>query len=55
MTKNYDESVKKIHNLNWLSIADHPYIDKIYFYVEDPFQLKYELLINGREKVGNEI
>ena len=28
-------------------------IDKIYLYVKDPFASKYQLLINGREKVGN--
>ena len=27
-------------------------IDKIYFYVKDPFKSKYQLLINGKEKVG---
>ena len=25
MTENYDESVKKNHNLNWPDIPDHPY------------------------------
>ena len=30
-------------------------IDKIYLYVKDPFKLKNQLLINGREKVGIEI
>ena len=29
-------------------------IDKIYLYVKDPFESKYELLIKGREKVGIE-
>ena len=29
-----------------------PDIDKMYLYVKDPFELKYQLLINGREKVG---
>ena len=24
--------------------------DKIYLYVKDPFESKYQLLINGREK-----
>ena len=28
-----------------------PDVDKIYLYVKDAFELKYELLINGREKV----
>ena len=27
-------------------------IDNIYLYVKDPFELKCQLLINGREKVG---
>ena len=29
-------------------------IDKIYSYVKNPFELKYQLLTNGREKVGIE-
>ena len=29
-----------------------PDIDKKFLYVEDPFKLKYHLLINGREKIG---
>ena len=29
-----------------------PDIDKIYLYVKDPFESKYQLLINGRVKVG---
>ena len=32
-----------------------PDIDKIYLYVQDPFESKYQLLINGIEKVGIEI
>ena len=31
-----------------------PDIDKIYLYVKEPFESKYQLLINGREKVGIE-
>ena len=31
-----------------------PDIDKIYLCVKDPFESKYHLLINGREKVGVE-
>ena len=31
-----------------------PDIDKIYLYINDPFESKYQLLINGREKVGIE-
>ena len=29
-----------------------PDIDKIYLYVKDSFESKYQLFINGREKVG---
>ena len=29
-----------------------PDIDKIYLYVKDTLESKYQLLINGREKVG---
>ena len=29
-------------------------IDKIYLYLKDPLESKYEVLINGREKVGTE-
>ena len=29
--------------------------NKIYLYVKDPFESKYQLFINGREKVGIEI
>ena len=31
-----------------------PYIHKIYLYVKDLFKSKYQLFINGREKVGIE-
>ena len=27
-------------------------IDRIYLHVKDPFEWKYQLFINGREKVG---
>ena len=27
-------------------------VDKIYLYIKDPFETKYQLLIKGREKVG---
>ena len=78
MMKNYDQTVRKNHNLNWPHIPDHPYrtliisglgsgktnellnlikhqqpdTDKIYLYVKDPIESEYQLLINGREKVG---
>ena len=29
-------------------------IYKIYLYIKDPLESKYQWLINGREKVGNE-
>ena len=31
-----------------------PDIDKIYFYVKDPFKSKYQFLVNRREKAGIE-
>ena len=39
-----------------LNLIKHqlPDIDKIYLYVKDPLESKYQLLINGREKVGIE-
>ena len=33
---------------------ERPDIDKIYLYLKDPFESKYQLLIKGREKVGIE-
>ena len=40
-----------------LSLIKHqrPDINKIYLYIKDPFQSKYQLLINRKEKVGIEI
>ena len=40
-----------------LNLIKHqrPDIEKISLYVKDPFESKYQLLINGREKVGIEI
>ena len=37
-----------------LKVIKHqqPNIDKIYLYVKDPFESKYQLLINGRKNVG---
>ena len=39
-----------------LNLIKHqqPDIDKTYLYVKDPLESKYQLLINGREKVGIE-
>ena len=33
-------------------IKNQPDIDKIYFYAKDPYEKKYQYLINKREKVG---
>ena len=33
-------------------INDQPDIDKIYLYAKDPYEVKYQYLINIREKVG---
>ena len=37
-----------------LNLIKHqrPDVDKIYLYLKDPLESKYQLLINGREKVG---
>ena len=35
-------------------IKQQPDIDKIYLYIKDLFESKYQFLINGREKVGIE-
>ena len=45
------ESGKTIVLLNLIK-QQRPDIDKIYFYVKNPFETKYQLLINGRKKVG---
>ena len=39
-----------------LNLKKHqrPDIDKIYLYIKNPFQSKYQFLINGREKLGTE-
>ena len=39
--------------LNWIK-HQRPDVYKIYLYVKDPFKTQYQLLINGREKVGTE-
>ena len=31
---------------------NQPDIDEIYLYVKDPYELKYQYLINKREKIG---
>ena len=57
----------KEDNLNWPQIRDDPYrivihsfnlvshqpdIDEFYLYAKDPFERKYQLLINKRQKTG---
>ena len=41
----------KTNVLLYLIKHQRPYIDKNYLYVKDPLESKYQLLINGREKV----
>ena len=33
-------------------IQNQPYTDKIYLYTKDPYEAKYQFLINKRERVG---
>ena len=33
-------------------IQNQPYIDKIYLYAKDPYEAKYQFLINKKERVG---
>ena len=37
-----------------LTLIKHqlPTIDKIYLFIKDPFESKYQFLINGRQKLG---
>ena len=42
---------KKTNALLNLIKHQRPDIDKIYLFVKDPLKSKYQLLINGREKV----
>ena len=44
-----DQAKLYVTELNKTSTAG---IDKIYLYVKDTFESKYQLLINGRKKVG---
>ena len=41
-----------ITNLLLYLIENQPYIDKIYLYAKDPYEAKYQYLINKRERVG---
>ena len=52
---NFDEYTNENiieHNSEWPYIPDQPDIDKIYLYAKDPYQKKYQYLINKHEKVG---
>ena len=56
---NYDDYTnenKTEHNLNWPYIPDlindEPDIDKVYPYAKDPYEVKYQYLINVREQAG---
>ena len=42
---------EKTNALLNLIMHKQPNVDKIYLYVKDPFESKYQLLINGRENV----
>ena len=44
--KEYNKLVKINHNPNWPCPPDHSYRER------DPFKSKYQLLIDGREKIG---
>ena len=50
-----DSGSGKINTLLNLIKHQQPDIEKIYLYVKNPFESKYQLLINGREKVRNQI
>ena len=48
-------SVSRLGKTNvLLNLVNHQQLDveKIYLYFKDPFQWKYQLLINGKAKVG---
>ena len=40
-------------NLLFNLISQEPYIDKIYLYAKDPFEAKYQFLINKQESAGS--
>ena len=46
--------VQDLKKNNWLLnlIENQPDIDKIYLYAKDPYESKYQYLINKREGVG---
>ena len=42
-------------NLLFSLISQQPDNDKIYLYAKDPFQAKYQFLINKRESTGSKV
>ena len=51
LTTGGEESGKTNALLNLIEYQQ-PHINKIYLYVKDPFESKYQLLVNGRKKAG---
>ena len=47
-------SGSRITNVLLKSIENQPDIDKIYLYAKDPYEAKYQYLINKREDVGKD-
>ena len=46
-------SIQNINNRRfWIKKNNRPDIDKINLYAKDPYEVKYQYLINKREKVG---
>ena len=45
-------SIQNINNRRLNLIENQPDIDKIYLYAKDPYESKYQYLINKRESVG---
>ena len=48
----YANENKTEHNLKWSYIPDHPYRDEIYLYAKDPYEAKYQFLIDKRKSTG---
>ena len=57
MATNSQSSIHRINNWRlWIClfnlINQQPDIDKIYLYAKDPYEAKYQFLINNREGTG---